>query len=423
MRHPLATTRASPRATSARRTFERGAMRHSTARPSSGSATKRRCRPRTPCAERTVDLGGALGHARAHRLPHAPRVRRAARGGVRAPYGGLELRRDRARGGGILSTVRATRCGRRRSSWSAKRAAPAVAAAGRRDDRRDQVRLRADVRRRTTMLLAARELGGRISGHGATTLLARTRVPPEFTGRADEYIDVVCARLAAAAVAESTRTAGARRHASMCSARASRSTPRSATGCSRAPRDLGLPVRLHAEQLANIGGSRSRRASSRARPAITSSTRPSLMSSRWRAPAPSPCCCRSRITRSPSSNCHRSSSCAGTACRSRSRAMPTRVGAGRLAAARDEHGTPPVRTHRRRSARGVTRNAARALGVHATRGMLVAGHDGRFRRLVDRDARRARLLDRLQPLQQRRAQWRVRARAPTVTWRQPRGAR
>ena len=63
---------------------------------------------------------------------------------------------------------------------------------------------------------------------------------------------------------------------------------------------------------------------------------------------------------------------------------------------------------------GVTRHAARALAMDGERGALTPGPRRRFRRLVDRRARRARLLGGIQSLQHGRARRRDRARASGV---------
>jgi imidazolonepropionase len=103
------------------------------------------------------------------------------------------------------------------------------------------------------MLLAARELGQRAPVTVVTSLLAAHALPPEFSGRADAYIDLVCddwlPRLAQEREPRLVDAVDA-----YCE-----SIAFSAAQCGRlfaAARALDLPVRLHTEQISRIGGSR-----------------------------------------------------------------------------------------------------------------------------------------------------------------------
>jgi imidazolonepropionase len=165
-------------------------------------------------------------------------------------------------GGGILNTVRATR------------------AAGV-DElvRRSEPRLRAllqegvttveiksgyglDFESERRMLLAARALEQRLPVTVVTSLLAAHAVPPEFTGREDDYIDLICRewlpRFAQERNPLPLALEGERRLVDMVDAYCE-SIAFSATQCDRlftAAKAHGWPVRLHAEQISNIGGSR-----------------------------------------------------------------------------------------------------------------------------------------------------------------------
>ena len=96
------------------------------------------------------------------------------------------------------------------------------------------------------MLRAARSL----SGHARvrTTLLAAHAVPPEFSGRADDYIDHVVADILPAAVADGLVDAvdAFAETVAFSNAQVGR--------VFTAARALGLPVKLHADQLSDGGG-------------------------------------------------------------------------------------------------------------------------------------------------------------------------
>ena len=155
-------------------------------------------------------------------------------------------------GGGILGTMRATR-------------------AASEDDlvRQSEPRLRSllqegvttveiksgyglDYESELKMLRAARRLESQHPVTVSTSFLAAHALPPEFAGRADDYVDTVCNDwLPRLAGEKSARLADA--VDAYCEDIAF-----SAEQCGRlfaAARALGLPVRLHAEQLSNVGGS------------------------------------------------------------------------------------------------------------------------------------------------------------------------
>ncbi len=154
-------------------------------------------------------------------------------------------------GGGILNTVRATR----------DAAVDELA-------RRSEPRLRALLQEGVTtveiksgygldfaaerrMLLAARLLEQRLPVTVVTSLLAVHATPPEFKGREDDYIELVCRDWL-------PRFARDQGLVDMVDAYCE-SIAFSAQQCDRlftAAKVHGWPVRLHAEQISNIGGSR-----------------------------------------------------------------------------------------------------------------------------------------------------------------------
>jgi imidazolonepropionase len=100
----------------------------------------------------------------------------------------------------------------------------------------------------TKMLRVARRLEATHPVTISTSFLAAHAVPPEYSGRPDEYIDTICRDWlpdVAGGLADSVDA--------FCE-----DIGFSAAQCDRlftAARQLDLPVRLHAEQLSNVGGS------------------------------------------------------------------------------------------------------------------------------------------------------------------------
>jgi imidazolonepropionase len=98
------------------------------------------------------------------------------------------------------------------------------------------------------MLRAARALGGRRDVTVKTTYLGAHAVPPEYAGRADAYLDEVCLPTLDAAQAEGLVDAvdGFCEGIAFSPAQIARVFDRAQA--------LGLPVKLHAEQLSHLGG-------------------------------------------------------------------------------------------------------------------------------------------------------------------------
>jgi imidazolonepropionase len=98
------------------------------------------------------------------------------------------------------------------------------------------------------MLRVARHLGRAFPVTVRTTLLAAHTLPPEYRGRPDEYIEVIAREWLPALAAEGLVDAVD----AFCEKIAF--TVAQAERLFAAARALGLPVKLHAEQLSNLGG-------------------------------------------------------------------------------------------------------------------------------------------------------------------------
>lgn len=99
-----------------------------------------------------------------------------------------------------------------------------------------------------TMLRAARRLGALRPATILTTFLGAHAVPPEYAGRADAYIDEVCLPTLRAAHAEGLVDAVD----GFCEGIAF--SPDQIARVFALAAELGLPVKLHAEQLSDLGG-------------------------------------------------------------------------------------------------------------------------------------------------------------------------
>ena len=202
-------------------------------------------------ADRTIELAGrwltpGLVDCHTHIVFGGQRAAEFARRTAGTSY--ADIARE---GGGILNTVHATR-----------------AASVDELVRRSEPRLRAllqegvttveiksgyglDFESERRMLLAARALEQRLPVTVVTSLLAAHATPPEFKGREDAYIDLIAEEWL-------PRFAQERALVDMVDAYCE-SIAFSATQCDRlftAATAHGWPVRLHAEQISNIGGSR-----------------------------------------------------------------------------------------------------------------------------------------------------------------------
>ena len=197
--------------------------------------------------QRTVELAGrwvtpGLVDCHTHLVFAGQRAAEFARRTSGSSY--AEIARE---GGGILSTVRATRAAGEDELFaqSAPRLQALLAEGVTTVEIKSGYGLELETEAR--MLRVARRLGAAYPVTVATSLLAAHALPPEFAGRADGYIDTVC-RDWLPALRELADAVDA-----YCEDIAF-----SAAQCDRlfaAARERGLPVRLHAEQLSNVGGS------------------------------------------------------------------------------------------------------------------------------------------------------------------------
>jgi imidazolonepropionase len=149
-------------------------------------------------------------------------------------------------GGGIVSTVKATRAsseqellnlGKKRiESWLAEGACAIEIKSGYGLDRDTELR----------MLRVARRLSEEVTVK--TTFLGAHALPPEYTGRADDYIDFVCEEVLPAAAREGLADAVD----AFCE-RIAFDVAQTGRVFDKA-KALGLPVKLHADQLSDLGG-------------------------------------------------------------------------------------------------------------------------------------------------------------------------
>src|SRR5690606_35026661 len=98
------------------------------------------------------------------------------------------------------------------------------------------------------MLRVARALGEHLGIGVRTTFLGAHAVPPEYAGRQDDYVEHLCTtvlpRVAASGLADAVDA--------FCETIAF--TPAQTRRIFALARDLGLPVKLHADQLSDLGG-------------------------------------------------------------------------------------------------------------------------------------------------------------------------
>jgi imidazolonepropionase len=153
-------------------------------------------------------------------------------------------------GGGIASTVRATRAASEQEL--AAQSAPRLAALAAEGVTTVEIKsgYGLDTANEAKQLRVARELGAELDIAVRTTLLAAHALPPEFAGRADDYVDYVCGdtipAIARAGLADAVdafcETIG------FSVAQTQRVFD--------AARAHGLPVKLHADQLSDMEGAR-----------------------------------------------------------------------------------------------------------------------------------------------------------------------
>jgi len=204
-------------------------------------------RPDTLAIDADIDLGGALvtpGLVDCHT--------HLVYGGQRANEFEQRLEgatyEDIARaGGGIRSTVAATRAASDATLFATARdRALALMAEGVTTlEIKSGYGLSAEHEARC--LAVARRLGRELALTVRTTCLSAHALPPEYAGRADDYIDAVCAWLPALHEAKLVDAVDAFCERIAFSVAQTRRV-------FEAARTLGLPVKLHAEQLSDSGG-------------------------------------------------------------------------------------------------------------------------------------------------------------------------
>jgi len=198
--------------------------------------------------ERTVELAGrwltpGLIDCHTHLVFAGQRAAEFARRTSGTSY--AEIARE---GGGILGTMRATRAATEEALFEQSR--PRLESLLQEGVTTVEIKSGYGLELETEkkMLRVARRLETAHPVTISTSFLAAHTLPPEFSGRPDEYIDTICRDWlpdVADRLADSVDA--------FCE-----DIGFSAAQCDRlftAARQLGLPVRLHAEQLSNIGGS------------------------------------------------------------------------------------------------------------------------------------------------------------------------
>lgn len=155
-----------------------------------------------------------------------------------------------AEGGGILATVKATRAASEEQLY--RGALPRLQALAREGVATVEIKsgYGLDLDSELKMLRVARRLGESSGLSVRTTLLAAHAVPPEFAGDADAYIDFIVGEILPAAVNEGLADAVD----AYCESIAF--DEKQVERLFARARDLGLRVKLHADQLSDSGGAK-----------------------------------------------------------------------------------------------------------------------------------------------------------------------
>lgn len=200
-------------------------------------------------AQRTVDLGNAwvtpgLIDCHTHAVFGGNRS-----GEFEQRLQGVSYAQIAAQGGGIASTVRATRAASEDELFASAR--ERVQALMR--DGVTTIEIKSgyglDLANERKMLRVARRLADELPVAVRATCLAAHALPPEYAGRADDYIAHICDQMLPALAAEGLVDAvdAFCEHLAFSPAQVERVFIKA--------RELGLPVKLHAEQLSSLHGS------------------------------------------------------------------------------------------------------------------------------------------------------------------------
>jgi imidazolonepropionase len=151
-------------------------------------------------------------------------------------------------GGGIAATVRDTRAAS--SDDLIAQSLPRLAALAKEGVTTVEIKsgYGLDMANERKILQAARSLAAAVGVDVRTTLLAAHAVPPEYAGRADDYVDLVCHEMIPTAAREGLADAVD----AFCEGIAF--TPAQTRRVFEAARAHRLPVKLHADQLSDTGG-------------------------------------------------------------------------------------------------------------------------------------------------------------------------
>jgi imidazolonepropionase len=153
-----------------------------------------------------------------------------------------------AAGGGIVSTMRATRAADADALFAASlpRARALVADGVTTLEVKSGYALDCDGERR--MLQVARRIGAQLGVEVRTTFLGAHALPPEYAGRADDYVEALAGQWLPMLAGEGLVDAVD----AYCEGIGF--TPEQTRRVFAAARALGLPVKLHADQLSDLGG-------------------------------------------------------------------------------------------------------------------------------------------------------------------------
>ena len=210
-------------------------------------------------------------------------------------------------GGGIAATVRATR--EADEAALAAQSRPRMAALAAEGVTTVEVKsgYGLDTANELKQLRVARALGDALGVTVRTTLLAAHAVPPEFAGRADDYVEYVCADTIPAAAREGLADAVD----AFCETIGfTPAQTRRVFACARAH---GLRVKLHADQLSDSdGGAIAAEASALSADHLEYTS--DAGSPRWPGRARWRCCCPAHSMRCAKRDCRRSPRSGARAC-------------------------------------------------------------------------------------------------------------